>query len=83
VAALWYSLDDLVRYGGVDLRNRVVGARALLLSIDPYNVEWRPGTPIELADTHQRYPGVTRVTAAPLSSSCTCRSRISLTKRSE
>lgn len=65
VAALWYSLDDLVRYGGVDLRNRVVGARALLLSIDPYHVEWRPGTPIELADTHQRYPGVTRVTAAP------------------
>jgi hypothetical protein len=65
VAALWYSLDDLVRYGGIDLRNRVVGARALLLSIDPYHVEWRPGAPIELADTHQRYPGVTRVIAAP------------------
>jgi len=64
-AALWCSLDDLARYGGVDLRNRVVGARALLLSIDPYNVEWRPGAPVELADTHQRYPGVTRVTAAP------------------
>jgi hypothetical protein len=65
IAALTYSICDLQQYASIDLRNRVVGARALLLSIDPYNIEWRPGMPLELADLHQRYPGITRVTAAP------------------
>src|SRR5215213_6738257 len=65
VAALLYSLIDFVQFGGMDLRNRVVGARALLLSTDPYKIEWQNGMTLELADTFQRYPGVTRVSASP------------------
>jgi hypothetical protein len=65
IAAFAYSISDLINDAGIDLRNRVVGARALLLSLDPYSIDWRPGMPLDLADTHQRYPGVTRVTAAP------------------
>jgi hypothetical protein len=60
-----YSISDLMGHAGIDLRNRVVGARALLSFLDPYSIDWRPGIPLELADTWQRYPGVTRVTATP------------------
>jgi Glycosyltransferase family 87 len=62
---LAYSLGDLMHYAGMDLRNRVVGARALLSSLDPYSIDWRPGMPLDLADRWQRYPGVTKVTVAP------------------
>ena len=65
IIALSYSINDLFEYAGIDLRNRVVGARALIQSLDPYKIEWRSGMPLELADMFQRYPGVTRVTAAP------------------
>jgi hypothetical protein len=57
--------SDLFQYAGIDLRNRIVGARALVQSIDPYTIEWRPGMPLDLADPSQRYPGVSRVSAAP------------------
>ena len=65
IIAFSYSINDLFEYAGIDLRNRVVGARALIQSLDPYKIEWRSGMPLELADMFQRYPGVTRVTAAP------------------
>ena len=65
ILALAYSVKDLNYYAGIDLRNRVVGARALLLSLDPYSIYWLPGMPLDLADPSQRYPGVTRVTATP------------------
>jgi hypothetical protein len=63
--AIAFSILDLRDYAGIDLRNRVVGARALLLGLDPYRVEWRPGVSLELADYQQRYPGISRVTVAP------------------
>lgn len=65
VTALYFSVQDLLTYAGIDLRNRVVGARALLASLDPYSTDWRPGMPLELADPQQRYPGLSRVTAVP------------------
>src|SRR5882724_6376238 len=65
VVAIAFSLMDLHDYAGIDLRNRVVGARALLLSHDPYATDWHPGVPLELADPQQRYPGFSRVSAVP------------------
>jgi len=35
------------------------------MGLDPYTIDWRPGMPLELADFHQRYPGVSRVTVTP------------------
>jgi hypothetical protein len=63
--AMIISIKDLRQYAGIDLRNRIVGARALLMSLDPYAELWHPGMPLELADFYQRYPGISRVTAPP------------------
>jgi hypothetical protein len=63
--AMALSIKDLHDFAGVDLRNRIVGARALLMSLDPYSVEWRPGMPLWLADFNQRYPGASKVTVPP------------------
>jgi Glycosyltransferase family 87 len=63
--ALAFSFKDLMDYAGIDLRNRIVAARAILSSLDPYSTDWTPGMPLELADPQQRYPGVSRVSAVP------------------
>ena len=44
------SLGDVLTYGGVDFRNRVVGSRVLLEGHDPYTFVWQPGMPEELLD---------------------------------
>jgi len=64
-SSMIFSIKDLCDYAGIDLRSRVVGARAILLSLDPYSTGWHVGMPLELADSLQRYPGVSRNTADP------------------
>ena len=44
------SFHDTLTYGGVDLRNRVVAARALTHGLDPYFWKWHPGAPDTLLD---------------------------------
>ena len=59
------SLGDAKQYAGVDLRNKVVGARYLLAGLDPYAIKWN--LPSEwFLDPHQKYPGLSRTTATPL-----------------
>lgn len=47
--ALW-SYRDINTYAGVDLRNRVVGARVMLAGYDPYTFVWESGMPEEWLD---------------------------------
>src|SRR5207253_10639814 len=50
LAVLALTFLDVFHYAGVDLRNRVVGARVLLAGEDPYAFRWQPGLPLELLD---------------------------------
>jgi hypothetical protein len=63
------SAGDAIRYGGADLRAKVVGARALLSGLDPYlesTLRWTRDTPLRLSDPETViYPGLSRVTYAP------------------
>lgn len=61
---LLLSLLDLGRYAGIDLRNRIVGARVLLTGQDPYTFVWQPGMPLELLDPCHDFL-VHRLTAPP------------------
>lgn len=64
VVALFVSLQDVQRYAGIDLRNRVVGARVMLAGHNPYAFHWQPGMPLEWLDpVHD--PRVHRLTAPP------------------
>ena len=59
------SLGDTKQYAGVDLRNKVVGARYLLAGLDPYAIEWNPPSEWFL-DPRRSYPGPSRTTVTPL-----------------
>ncbi len=61
-----YDLKNTVELGGVDLRNRVVGARLLVKGLDPYFFRWQQGDPETLLDPLDK-PGlpVSRVTVPP------------------
>jgi hypothetical protein len=63
--AFLVTVRDCFRYPGVDLRCRVVAARALRMGLDPYLYEWRPGMPEELLDPGRRHPGPSRATYPP------------------
>lgn len=63
--SLVVSLRDIKQYAGVDLRNKVVGARYLLAGLDPYAIEWTPPSEWFL-DPLRRYPGLSRTTVTPL-----------------
>ena len=52
------SARDAYNYGGVDLRNRIVGARAIWSGIDPYTFDWQPGMSQRLLDPSRRSPGL-------------------------
>lgn len=55
---------DACTYSPDDLRNRVVGARVMLVGRDPYTFFWQPGMPEELLDpVHD--PKAHRLTVAP------------------
>ncbi|MBV9387391.1 MAG: DUF2029 domain-containing protein [Chroococcidiopsidaceae cyanobacterium CP_BM_ER_R8_30] len=60
------DLENTLNYGGVDLRNRVVGARLLLNGIDPYYFKWHHGMPDLWLDplVDPNWP-VSRVTVPP------------------
>ncbi|MCK4696052.1 MAG: hypothetical protein KAT74_09825, partial [Candidatus Cloacimonetes bacterium] len=47
IAAICISFDTMntLKYGAIDLRNRVVGARLLLKGEDPYYFKWDNDTP--------------------------------------
>lgn len=40
--AFIHTLKDTRKYGGIDLRGRVTGARLLIEGLDPYFFRWRP-----------------------------------------
>ncbi len=63
--AFLVTLRDCVQYPGVDLRSRVVAARALRMGLDPYLHEWRAGMSEELLDPGRRHPGPSRATYPP------------------
>ncbi|MBW4670319.1 MAG: DUF2029 domain-containing protein [Cyanomargarita calcarea GSE-NOS-MK-12-04C] len=44
------DLKNTLKGGGVDLRNRVVGARLLNKGLDPYYFKWKPGNDERLLD---------------------------------
>jgi hypothetical protein len=65
-AALLIDLHLTRKYGGIDLRDKVVGARSLLEGRSPYFEPWQPGDPERFADPSVP-PGspLTRYTGSP------------------
>ena len=60
------DVKNTFQYGGVDLRNRVVGARLLRRNMDPYFYKWQQGDPIELLDPRDKIEKeVSMVTVPP------------------
>jgi len=58
-------MANVYKYGGVDLRNRVVGARLFLKGMNPYIVPAKPPEDERFLDPSQRYPGHSRVSVSP------------------
>ena len=71
LAAIAVSAGDMLRYAGFDLRPKVLGARALLLGLDPYlpeTLRWTGETPPTLTDPETVVyagTGLSRVTYPP------------------
>jgi hypothetical protein len=69
VLAAWAfrtSWQDVHLNGGVDLRNRVVGARAMLAGENPYRLPPNSQLPESLQDVERwRHPSVSRITVPP------------------
>ena len=60
------DIKNTVQYGGVDLRNKVVGSRLLKQKIDPYFYKWQTGDPVELLDPRDKVQyEVSMVTVPP------------------
>ncbi|MBC8415844.1 MAG: DUF2029 domain-containing protein [Candidatus Cloacimonetes bacterium] len=69
MAAICISFDvvNTLKYGAIDLRNRVVGARLLLKGEDPYYFKWNNDTPeyyVDARDFFKDLP-VSRLTVPP------------------
>lgn len=61
-----WSLLDVLRYPGIDFRNRVVGARVLMRGQNPYQFIWQDGLPEELLDpTYSEIEPLPRVSVPP------------------
>lgn len=67
VAASCFVVDfhNTLAYGGIDLRNRVVGARVLATGRDPYFFKWHTGLPQAWLDPLDDAFPATRVTVTP------------------
>jgi hypothetical protein len=65
LAAFLVTVRDCFRYPGVDLRPRVVAARAIRMGIDPYRSQWRAGMTEQMLDPGRRHPGPSRATYPP------------------
>ncbi|NJL61842.1 MAG: DUF2029 domain-containing protein [Methylacidiphilales bacterium] len=60
------DLSNTVKYGGVDLRNRVVGTRLLNKGFDPYFYKWTPGEDEKFLDPSDDYKlPFTKLTVPP------------------
>ncbi|MBF2074798.1 MAG: DUF2029 domain-containing protein [Synechococcales cyanobacterium C42_A2020_086] len=60
------DLNNTLTYGGIDLRNRVVGARLLASGKDPYFFRWQPGDDERFLDPLDKPEiPVSRVTVPP------------------
>jgi Glycosyltransferase family 87 len=59
-----WTFWDICAHPGDDLRNRVVGARVMLIGADPYTFAWQSGMPEELLDP-VHYPHAHRLTVSP------------------
>ena len=64
--SFYRSYVDIRRYGGVDLRARVVGARAVRAGLNPYTHDWTEGTTDRLLDPARRQPGPSRFAYPPM-----------------
>ena len=69
IAALCISFDTVntLKYGAIDLRNRVVGTRVLLDGKDPYFFKWDDNTPeyfVDARDIYSNFP-MSRLTVPP------------------
>lgn len=69
MSAICISFDTVntLKYGAIDLRNRVVGTRVLLDGKDPYFFKWDQNTPEEYVDARDFYIDlpVSRLTVPP------------------
>ena len=69
IAFLGISYDTYytIKYGGIDLRNRVVGTRNLLVGNDPYYTKWEDETPDYYVDGRDYFYGLpaSRCTVPP------------------
>jgi hypothetical protein len=59
------SWSDKTQYAGVDLRPKIVGARALIAGRDPYSYTWSPSDGERYLDPTHRIPGPNGNTYAP------------------
>lgn len=69
ISAICISFDTVntLKYGALDLRNRVVGTRVLLDEEDPYFFKWEQNTPEEFVDARDFYSNfpMSRLTVPP------------------
>ncbi|AGA27580.1 glycosyltransferase family 87 protein [Singulisphaera acidiphila] len=65
LAAFVQSMTDLREFAGVDLRCKVVGARAIRAKLDPYTFDWFAHPTPELLDPLRPHPGPSRATYTP------------------
>jgi len=56
---------DVADFHGVDLRPKVLGARAMLEGKNPYTYEWTPGASDRFLDPMRRHPGPSRTSIPP------------------
>ncbi|MFC1898066.1 glycosyltransferase family 87 protein [Candidatus Cloacimonadota bacterium] len=60
------DIKNTFQFGGVDLRNKVVGARLLKRDMDPYFYKWQQGDPLVLLDPRDKVEKeVSMVTVPP------------------
>ena len=66
ITGFFNDISNTVKFGGVDLRNRVVGARLLIDKQDPYHYKWQKGdSPLFLDPRDNPDWKVNRVTVPP------------------
>lgn len=59
------DVSNTTKYGGVDLRNRIVGARLLKENLDPYFYKWQKGDPLELLDPRDKAENEVNMVTVP------------------
>jgi hypothetical protein len=60
------DFHNTMRYGGIDLRTRVVGVRVAQIGEDPYFFQWQPGMPDTLLDPQVEFQAKSsRLTVPP------------------